>query len=32
MKNGGAGVSVRHCFLEIDDHPKTRIADNDFGF
>ena len=23
---------MRHCFLEIDNHPKTKIMDNDFGF
>ena len=32
IKNGGAGVAVRHCFLEIDSHPKTRVQDNDFGY
>lgn len=32
MKNGGAGVAVRHCFLEIDDHPNTKIQDNDYEF
>lgn len=25
IKNGGAGVAVRHCYLEIDGHPKTRV-------
>ena len=32
IKNGGAGVAVRHCFLEIDNDPKTRVQDNDFGY
>ena len=32
IKNGGAGVAVRHCYLEIDSHPKTRVQDNDFGY
>ena len=32
VKNGGAGVAVRHCYLEIDQDPKTKILDNDFGF
>ena len=32
IKNGGAGIAVRHCFLEIDSHSKTRVQDNDFGY
>ena len=32
IKNGGAGVAVRHCLLEIDTHAKTRVQDNDFGY
>lgn len=32
IKNGGAGIAVRHCYLEIDDNPKTRVQDNDFGY
>lgn len=32
VKNGGAGVAVRHCYLEIDSDPKTKIMDNDFGY
>ena len=25
IKNGGAGIAVRHCLLEIDAHPKTKV-------
>ena len=32
IKNGGAGIAVRHCFLEIDSDLKTRVQDNDFGY
>ena len=32
VKNGGAGIAFRHCYLEIDTDPKTRVQDNDFGF
>ena len=31
-RNGGAGVAMRHCYLEIDSHPKTRIINNDFSY
>ena len=32
MKNGGAGIAIRHCYLAIDSDKNTRICDNDFGF
>lgn len=32
VKNGGAGVAVRHCYLEIDGDSKSRVQDNDFGY
>lgn len=31
-KNGGAGIAMRNCYLLIDDHPRTRVTNNDFGF
>ena len=32
MKNGGAGIAIRHCYLAIDSDKNTRVCDNDFGF
>ena len=25
INNGGAGIAVRHCLLEIDTHPETKV-------
>ena len=25
-------MAVRHCYLEIDSHAKTRVQDNDFAY
>lgn len=32
IRNGGAGVAVRHVLLEIDDGIRTKVVDNDFRF
>ena len=31
-KNGGAGVALKNCYLEIDNDPKTQIGNNDFSY